>query len=151
MTLTFQVEQYVDVINEIIPYYPMHYEELASDKSIPLDPDFEGYLWRAEKGLLQVVTARKDGELVGYYIAFISPHIHYRHSLTAHVDIYYLRKDCRIGANGLDFLRFAEQSLVDRAVERIYVSTKTDSDKSAIFEWLGYQEKERVFTKLIGG
>lgn len=151
MTLAFQVEPYLEVIEEIKPFYPLHYDELASDKSIALNPDYAGYAWRAERGLLHTVTARQEGELVGYHISVIAPHLHYKHSLTAHVDIYYLRKDCRLGMNGVKLLQFAEETLAQRGVERIYMSTKTDADKSVILERLGFNEKERVFTKVIGG
>lgn len=147
--IAFAVEQYQDAIDEIKPYYQAHYDELASNKEIPLDPNYEAYDRMAEMGLMHVVTARLDGVLVGYHISIVFPHLHYKQSLTAHTDIYYLRPDCRIGRNGIELFKFMECSLKDKGVQRIYMMTKTDADKGAILERLGYAEKERIYTKMI--
>jgi len=147
--IEFCVEDYADVIAEIKPYYALHYDELASNKEIELDPNYEVYEKLHEAGVLHVVTARDNGILVGYHISFVMPHLHYKQSLTAHTDIYYLRKDCRVGMNGVNLFKFMEQSLRVRGVERIYMMTKTDADKGVILERLGYVEKERIYTKMI--
>lgn len=149
MSIEFNVERYQDAINEIKPYYQAHYDELASNKEIPLDPDYETYDKLSEAGFIHLVTARKDGELVGYHISFVMPHMHYKSSLTAHTDIYYLRKDCRIGLNGYNFFKFMEESLNKKGVQRIYMMTKTDADKGIILKRLGYVEKERIYTKML--
>ena len=147
--ITYQVERYMDAIPEIVPYYELHYAELASNKEIELEPDYEMYEKMDALGLLHLVTARSDDELIGYYIAFVHGALHYRSSLTAHTDIYYLRKDFRSGFVGINFFKFVEKSLKEKGVQRIYMMTKVDSDKSAIWKRLGYVEKEIVFTKMI--
>jgi hypothetical protein len=149
--IEFAVERYQDAEGEITKYYPQHYAEHASNPEIPLDPDYEAYNRCAESGELHVVTARRCGELVGYHISMISTCLHYKTSKTAFTDIYYLRKDCRKGLVGVNFFKFVERSLSSLGVERIYTSTKTDSDKSAIFERLGYARKEIIFTKMLRG
>lgn len=148
--LTFQVEKYEDVIEEIKPFYPQHYEELASDKEVPLDPDYDAYEVLRKMGTLHVVTARFEKQLVGYHFSILTPHLHYRASLTAFTDIYYLRTDCRQGMNGINFLKAVERSLEALGVQRLYVATKTDADKGSVFRWMGYKEKERVYTKMLG-
>lgn len=148
--LDFTVEKYEDCISEVSAYYPSHYDELASNKEIPLDPSYDSYDVMAKAGLLHVVVARKDGVLVGYHISIVMRHLHYRKSLTAMTDIYYLRKDCRKGMNGVNLFKFMESSLKAIGVERIYMMTKTDFNKGAILERLGYVEKERIYTKMIG-
>lgn len=147
--IKFAVEQYRDAIEEVKPYYALHYAELASNKEIDLNPNYDAYNGLADAGLIHLVTARDNGLLVGYHISIVSPHMHYQHSLTAFTDIYYLDEKYRIGRNGINMFKFMESSLKKRGVERIYMMTKTDSDKSKILKRLGYAEKERIYTKMI--
>ena len=135
---------------EIQRYWPEHYSELASNKEIELAPDYDWYVRTAMNGCLHVVTVRDGDKLVGYHISIVAPHIHYRNSLTAHTDIYFLDKAYRKGFFGIDLFKFMEESLKARGVERIYMMTKTDSDKGKILDRLGYVEKERIYTKMIG-
>jgi len=135
---------------ELWKYWPEHYEELASNKEIELAPDYDWYVARAMDRSLHVVTVRDGHRLIGYHISIIAPHIHYKHSLTAHTDIYFLDKIYRRGHNGIKLFEFMESSLKERGVNRIYMMTKTDADKGKILDRLGYVEKERIYTKMIG-
>ena len=151
LKVKFQVEEYEKVIEEIKPYYNSHYEEVAADKEIELNPSYETYTTLALLGILHVVTVRNnDNNLIGYYIAIVTPHLHYKQSLTAVTDIYYLDPEYRFGRIAIDFFKFIESSLKDRGVQRIYTMTKSFANKGKIFEYLGYTEKERIYTKMIG-
>ena len=53
---------------------PDHWEEVANNKdTIPLDIDWERYRALDDDGSLHVLTARDDGELVGYVMHVIAP------------------------------------------------------------------------------
>lgn len=145
--ITFQVENYADAIDEVKVYYPMHYDELASNHEIQLDPDYDAYL--RINHLIHLVTVRDGSKLVGYHLSFVMPHLHYRKSLTATTDIYFLDPAYRKGRAGLDLLKFMEKSLKDIGVERIYMMTKTNLNRGKILERLGYSEKEHIYTKMI--
>jgi len=148
--IVFGVEKYEDVIDEMKVYYPLHYDELASNHEIELDPDYEAYL--KLKDFLHVVTVRDsdcDNKLVGYHISIVMPHLHYRKSLTAHTDIYYLHKDYRKGLAGINMLKYMEKSVKEIGVERIYMMTKTNLNRGKILDRLGYSEKEHIYTKMI--
>ena len=148
--LTFDVEPYSMVIPEMKAIYPEHWEELAFDKDIiELDPDYEAYNKMDKAGLIHVVTARFNNELVGYFIFCINFALHYKRSLTAHYDIFYLRKKYRKGRNGIDFIRFAEQSLIEKNVQKIYTGVKLPHDFGLVFERLGYRPTERIYTKIL--
>lgn len=149
--ITYQRESYRDVIEELKPFYPLHFAELASDPSIPLNPDYDTYNRLADAGIIHVVTVRNDSNLIGYHIAMVYPHLHYAQSLTAHTDIYYIAKPYRKGYTGIRLFKFVEDDLKSFGVGRIYTSTKTDSDKGIIFNRLGYSKKEVVYTKVLKG
>jgi len=150
--ITYQYENFtVGLMNEIEPLLHEHWRELALEQgSIILEPDWDAY-WNAKRlDHLCVITARRGDLLVGYYVGFIKPHLHYRSSLTAYNDIYWLHPDYRQGMTGVRFLKFIEKFLQDLGVQRIIMNTKAHMDKSVIFERLGYRPSDIVYTKMIG-
>jgi len=129
---------------------PLHYEELSVTKEFPLEPDYEGYRRVAQAGMLRCITCRADGELIGYIIFFVSPHLHYKSCVTATEDIYFVRKEYRKGRIGIRLFQYAEDALKRRGVQRIVVNTKIHLDNSRLFEYLGYKITDKVFTKMLG-
>jgi len=149
--IEYKEEQYNDVINEIKPLLEHHYEEIALDKDvIKLNPDYDMYKKLCDSGVMKIITARDDGKLVGYLIAIIKYHLHYKDSLTAIDDIFYLDKSYRKGLTGVKLFIKTEEILKKYGVQRVVLNTKLHHDVGAIFDRLGYKETERVFTKIIG-
>ena len=73
----YQEETYDSVIDEIKPLLEGHYQEIANNRDvIKLNPDYEIYKRFCELGQIRIVTARADGELVGYCIVVVRPHLH---------------------------------------------------------------------------
>lgn len=147
--ITYHVENYQDIEPELIKLYPEHYEELGVSKDFPLDPDYLRYDKLANAGILYCYTCREDGELIGYIIFVIQTALHYKTCMVAHEDIYYLRKDKRKGRLGIKLFQFAEEELGKMNVNRIVYGTKTYSDNSKLFEYLGYTFFEKLYTKTI--
>ena len=154
MNITYQVEDYLQCLPELKDCYPEHFEELAADKKdIPLNPDYETYAMMAKAGVLHLVTVRVDGVLVGYHLSMIDPHLHYKQSLTCFTDIFLIRKPYRHLENsliGLKLFKFMEESVKQKGVQRIYMGTKLHMDIDPILNRLGYNPKERLYTKVIG-
>ena len=153
-TLTFQEEAFSCVWPEIAALLPAHWQEIALDKEyIPLNMDLGAYAMLERQGILQVVTARVEGEtLVGYFITFIRCHLHYCQSLTAFEDMYYLAPAYRRGWNGIRFFQAVEASWRVRGVERAVISFKLHFQGgrvARVLEWLGWRPTERVYTKLL--
>lgn len=128
---------------------PEHYEELCPVKEYPLDPDWDAYKRLNDSKMLRCITCRADGELIGYIIFFISPHIHYKTCITAVEDIYFLKKEYRRGRIGIRLFKYAEEVLKRIGVNRIIYGTKVYLDNSKLFNYLGYKHTDKVFTKLI--
>lgn len=151
MLLTFQTEDWPDVLEELQAHWPAHWAEVATHKDkIPLDPNYAEYDLIHRAGGLHVTTARHAGELVGYLTAIVRPHLHYAHSLSAFYDLYYMTPKHRRGMAGVNLFRAAERALKARGVERMFTGTKLSKDASRIFERLGWMEAERLFVKWIG-
>ena len=139
----------LDFLGEMEALFPVHYEELCVTKDFPLAPDYDAYKRLAENGMLRVVTVRADAELIGYAVFIVQPHLHYRTCLTAFEDIYYLKKEYRLGRVGIRLFKYAEDVLKRIGVNRIIMHTKVHQDNSRLFEYLGYKNTDKLFTKLI--
>lgn len=136
-------------IDELKVLLPVHYDELCVTKDFPLMPDYMAYGRLCVAGMLKCIVAREDGELIGYALFIVSPHLHYSTCKTAFEDIYFLRKDKRLGRTGIRLFQFAEQALRDDGVNRIIMHTKIHLDNSKLFEYLGYKLTDKLYTKLL--
>ena len=123
MAITFQAESFEQTLPEFSYLLPQHWEELALQKDkVPLSPQFDIYFERERNNHLIFVTARDEGEIVGYFIGFIAQGLHYSTCKTCHLDIFYIRKDYRKGRMGIRLFKFVEEELKKRGVQRWFVS-----------------------------
>lgn len=151
MSIVIQREDPRSLFHAIAPLLQKHWDEIALDKdAIKLDPDWARYADMAAKGSLVTITVRDEGELVGYAAFFLAPHLHYRTSLTAVSDIFFLRKDYRVGRTGIKLFQVAERELKALGVQKLCIMHKLHLDVGAIFERLGFRAIERTYSKLIG-
>ena len=149
--IAYQEETFDQVIDEIKPLLEDHWEEIALNKEvIKLNPNYDMYEKLCKCGVMRIVTARDDGKLIGYCICIIAYNLHYKDSLTATNDIFFISKDYRKGSTGVKLFIKNEEILKRYGVQRLIMNTKVHQDVGAIFERLGYKQTERVFGKLIG-
>jgi hypothetical protein len=149
--IKFQVENWHDVKRQMEWLWPLHWEEVANDKDkIKLDVWLDAYNDLADTGQFHVVTARDGEKIVGYHWSIVRMHLHYKDTLTSYTDVYFLHPDYREGMNGIILFKFVEESLRQRGVQKMYTASKVKLDKSAIFERLGWELAEKVYTKYIG-
>ena len=108
--ITYSSESFTEHLEELKTLLPLHYEELALDKDkVPLAPIYEFYIAKEALGELVFYVARKDSQLIGYFIGFVSPGLHYKTCLTCIMDIFYLHPDHRGTRIGTKLLLFAEK------------------------------------------
>jgi GNAT superfamily N-acetyltransferase len=139
----------LNFLDELKQIFPVHYEELCVTKEYELEPDYDTYKRLADCNWLRCITCRCDGELIGYIVFIIQPHLHYKSCLTATEDIYYVKKEYRKGRVGLRLFMYAEQVLKGLGVNRVVMHTKVHMDNSRIFEYLGYKNTDKVFSKML--
>lgn len=150
--LTAQVENWHPFIEEAQPLLPRHWEELALNKDrVPLDPQYEVYDQRDADGQIMVVTVREAGRLVGYFIGFVAPGLHYRTCLTLTMDIFWIAPEARGSAMaGVKLFRAVEAEAKRRGVQRLFFGSKLHRDSSRLFEFLKLEPVETYFSKWIG-
>ena len=148
-TIVYEDVNGLDFINEFEAIFPLHYEELCVTKEYPWEPNYDVYRFYGENNMLRTITCRVDGELVGYIIFLISPHLHYKSCITATEDIYYVKKEYRKGRIGITLFKYAEKVLKERGVQRIVTHTKVHLDVGRLFEYLGFKQTDKVYSKML--
>lgn len=134
---------------EMQELFPAHYEELCVTKDFPLLPDYDRYKQLCDMGCIRCITCSSDDELIGYIIFIIQPHLHYKTCLTAFEDIYYIKPEYRKGRIGIKLFQYAEKVLKASGVDRVIIHTKIHLDNSRLFEYLGYKNSDKLYTKLL--
>lgn len=149
-TIAFHVEPWASFKTEAADLFPRHWQEVALNRdAIKLNIDFGTFDRLDEAGQLHVVVARDDG-IAGYWLGVIHPHLHYRDSLTAYTDVFYMRQESRRDTWAfVRMLKFVESSLKAKGVQKMFISSKCHKDLSPIFEHAGMTRSEVVYTKLL--
>jgi len=152
MKVTVETERWEDAQPGIAALCPRHWEEIALNKAtIPLEPDWGRYQQLADLQMLETTTARNEaGDIVGYLIYIVAPHLHYKSSTTAMSDVLFLAPEYRRGTLGLKLLSRAEDRLCERGVQRVIQNVKLHNDWGAILERMGYAPIERIYSKMLG-
>lgn len=149
--ITIMLESFEERVEELKPLLPLHYEELALNKDkVPLSPIWQTYFDMERQGQLIFAVVRDKGELIGYFIGFIKPHLHYSTCLTCTMDIFYIHPDYRGNRTGLKLFQFVEKQLKKRGVQRWFVGSKLHKDCSSLFEYLKFNPVEKYYSKWLG-
>lgn len=150
--ITIMLESFEERLPELLPLLPLHYEELALNKDkVPLAPQYEIYIERERRGELMFIVVRDAGELIGYFIGFVAPGLHYKTCLTLIMDIFFIHPEHRGSATGYKLFKAAEEEAKRRGVQRMFVGSKCHLDASFLFEQLGYERCEITYTHWLAG
>lgn len=158
--LTFQVETWSDLERDGQAIFKVHYDELALHKeAMPMGLDGAIYLELERLERLLVITARKSGTLVGYYMAIIIPkHPHNKDAgAVSTTDFFYILRAHRRGGAGTKLLLAALAELKKRGVAVASISIKyprelaTGKRSWTLIESLGGEATDIVFQFVLKG
>ena len=149
--ITFCAERLHDELENLKAFFPLHWEELALNKDkVPLDPQYDVYLAREDRGEVMFITGRKEGKIVAYFVGFVAPGLHYRTCLTLTMDIFWVHPKERGHSAGIRLFKFVEKEARNRGVQRMFVGSKMHKDVAWLFDKLGYTEVERYYSAWLG-
>lgn len=150
--ITYMVEPWSSVWPELQPLWNEHWEQVALNRdTIKLNVDMEAYANYEAQGALHVLVVREDGKVIGYHLSIIRTHLHYKDSLNAFTDVYFLDHAHQGSTVGVKMFKEVEKSLRARGVEKMFTGTKVSLDRGDLFEHLGWTLTEKLYTKYIGG
>jgi len=150
----YGVERWEDCWRDIQYLWDAHWNELALNRdTIKLNVDIDRYVALSTSGHLHVVVARDEGKAVGYHLSILDYHLHYKDTLMAVTDVYFIAKGYRRGTTGIKLFKEVERTLAERGVKKFFIQTKVhdDLDHSRIFEYLKYRHVEKLYAKTLGG
>lgn len=144
--MKYQCEKLETSLEEAKPLLQEHWQEVATYKDIPLDPDYTAYFYLEKIGILKCFSARDDdGTLFGYAVFFIKNHLHYQKSLCAVQDIIYIDPDRR--GRGILFLRWCDEELAKLGVQIVTHHVKATHNFGPALERSGYKLQDLLYTK----
>jgi GNAT superfamily N-acetyltransferase len=161
---TYQVEKYADVIDEIWPMLEAHYLEIATDKGIkPFDPDLTRYQAMEDQACLRIFTARQDdgnpkgwvrgvvnpGRLIGYFVSFVLPGLHYQQTMMAINDIMYIMPEHRGGTVGYRLVKLATEDLKNLGADVLIIHMKVDYPFRSLLTKLGFHLTEENWERVL--
>lgn len=147
--MKFQVEDLGNIKTDLEVLLVEHHKEtgVLDSNRFPLDPAWHLYEMINDSDALHIVTARDQGDLVGYCVFFISQHPHYQQNLIAENDLVFLSKDYRKGLTGYKLIGFAVKSLKQRGIHLVSLRTKNKNSFGRLAERLGFKAADTVYIK----
>lgn len=146
--ITFQAESWDQYVSDpaLRNLWEEHYLEFSPvhQGKMPMGPDESFYKAAAEAGMLEVVVARKAGEMIGYCLFTVKRHNHYG-ALCAFEDSYFVTKKERRGGCGLGLFKKAIQIINARGAVCSYWMTKEFNSIALLFERLGMERVDSVW------
>ncbi len=136
--------------------FRQHWEEIALNKdAIPLDPHWDRYFEYDLLDVLNVLTVRANGVLVGYLFVLVFPHLHYHSTTWAQTDIFWLDPAYREGWAGVRMFREMETHVKARGAKVVKVIVKLffEAERGTLgklLKRLGYTNDETIWSKFIG-
>jgi GNAT superfamily N-acetyltransferase len=152
----FAIERFYEVAPDIKPLFKRHWDELGRDRDrVPLDFWWEHAAALDTSGILRIMTVRLEGELIGYMLTLVSPHLHYKSTLHANVDAYWLAPEHRKGWAGVAMIRAHEKAMRALGVKRLFIGenltfkNKRGKQMRGLLRALGYAATDVHFRKML--
>jgi GNAT superfamily N-acetyltransferase len=149
--ITFQTETVDQIWPDMGPLIAEHWRALARNQDlVPLDVDIDMYRAIERAGRLMVAAVRNDGALCGYAVYMVTFHPHYRTTLFANADLFWVTPDRRGAGVGMRMFRFVEEQLRGMGVKVMNTYYKTaHPEAERLLEALGHEKIEAVFQKVL--
>lgn len=145
--ISFQLESWESFRSD--PAAPgLWLEELAelpeSERKHGLEPRHELFLALDAAGGLVVMTARKNGALIGYCVVSISQHPHFP-IFCGFEDTFFLTKSERGAMTGPALAQAMRVELARRGVKKVYWMAPSGSKVTVLYERLGFSPVSTMY------
>lgn len=150
MGITYQKERFEDIISELPELFHAHYQEFEEDKeNLPLDIDWMRCLRDELSGILHIMTARRDGKLIGYFFAYIQSNWHHAKTrLSASDSIYVLNLPHRAFI-WRKLINETQKMCRDLGAKKLYIIVKAGSPAARLLNAMKLKLTEEVYSCLL--
>ena len=124
-----------------------HYREIAHYHDIPLDPDWELYAAMDQADKPRLFTVRDDDRLIGYGVFFVNINRHYKSSLQALQDVFFLLPEYRGARIGAQFIKYCDEQCKSEDIQVIYHHIKAAHDFGPLLINSGYELVDLIYAK----
>ena len=139
----------LEALHECIELGAAQYEEIEGDRvGIEYAPNYKLFDLLHGYGAISLITARKDGELVGYVATLFSEGL-FSQGIEAREIGIYVKPECRGSSVFYRMMKEVEKDLKASGVRVHYILFKKGHDKG-FAERLGYQMTETAYQKILG-
>lgn len=143
MMITYQAEKFEDCFCDVEALFYDHWLEIAENKdTVPFDPDYEKYFILERSNMLRCFSARCGDEIIGYFVSFVQPHIHYKTTVYAMNDVVYIKPSYRGGTVGYRLFKNAMLDLKAIGVNRLVMHMKIKYEFRSLLTKLGFKQVE---------
>lgn len=146
------VEQIAPIIEtELWPLLEEHRDELTTDKALmQLAPDVARYAALEDAGAIFALVARNEaGQVVGYSVNIIGPHLHYSALRYAHNDVLFLSSGQRSGTLGLRLMRETRKEAQVRGAQLMCWHAKPGTSLEQILRRQGVRVQDILFSEVL--
>lgn len=132
----------------VVDLFHSHWYEIALNKDLmKLKPLLDKYYQLEDNGMLLIIGAYVDGELVGYSVNFLNQHLHYADLWTCMNDIVFVDKAARKSGIGAALIRHTEELAKERGAQMMLWHVKENTSMAALLPNLGYGVQDIVLSK----
>lgn len=151
VTITYQEEKFSALYDEAAPLLERHYREIAPYQDrLPLKPHRAYYEQLEQASALVIVTARSDGNLVGYLAALIGPRLHNVPIIGATADVVWIAPEHRNLGVGNAIFDYMEGVLAKRGALTFQCNSKSAHPALAfLLDARGYDRYEIVHLRFL--
>lgn len=141
-------------IDEVLPYlshmFIEHREEVTTNKELMiLNPDMDTYYALEEQGRLIVLCVYKEGEVIGYSVNMIQPHLHYKDLVYSSNDLLFVSKEYRNSKVGLQLIKDTEAVCKAKGSQFHLWHAKENTTLAELLPRMGYSIQDIMFSKEI--
>jgi len=145
--ISYQKETVSSFFKDAYPLFDEHHKEVSERQDlIDHNLNVDQYQIMEDRNMLEILTIRDDGKLIGYQSWILFKALHYKTVLTVSSDLLYILPEYRKGLFGYKFLKWSLSVIKKRKPQRVLIGIKPKNDFSKILKRLGANHFETTYS-----
>ena len=145
--ISYQKETVSSFLKDAYPLFDEHHKEVSERQDlIKHDLNVKQIQVMEDRSMLEILTVRDDGKLIGYHTWILFKALHFKSVLTASSDLLFILPEYRKGLFGYKFLKWSLSVIKKRKPQRVLIGIKPKNDFSKILKRLGANHFETTYS-----